>query len=253
MSHWKSRARAAGIHLGISALVAALAALLVFGVWYPFPYREVSGGRELFALVVSVDVVLGPLITFAIFNVAKSRRELRLDIAVVGLLQIAGLLYGLWTVQLARPVHLVFEFDRFRVVHNIDIPEQLLGQAPPGIDAVPWLGPTVLAVRPFRDAKESFDATMAALQGVPLAARPDLWRSYEASRAEVLAAAKPVDELKRRLPARAAEIDALLQRLQRDPAKTAYLPMVARKAQAWTVLVDTTSAGIVGYLPLDSF
>src|SRR5262245_31520502 len=63
-----SRLRAAGIHLGLSALVASLAAALVLGVWYPMPHREVSGGRDLFVLVVSVDLVLGPLITFAIFD-----------------------------------------------------------------------------------------------------------------------------------------------------------------------------------------
>ena len=48
-------------------------ALLVFAVWYPYPYREISGGRDLFLLVVAVDVVLGPLITFAVFNRAKPR------------------------------------------------------------------------------------------------------------------------------------------------------------------------------------
>mgnify|MGYP002144062886 CR=1 FL=1 len=39
--------------------MAALAAGLVFGLWYPGAYRLMSGGRELFLLVTSVDVVLG--------------------------------------------------------------------------------------------------------------------------------------------------------------------------------------------------
>ena len=51
---WRSRFRAASIHLALSALVAALAALLVFAIWYPYPYREISSGRELFMLVVTV-------------------------------------------------------------------------------------------------------------------------------------------------------------------------------------------------------
>ena len=81
----------------------------MFGWWYPYPYRELSGGRELFALVVAVDVVLGPLITLVIFNPAKTRRHLVMDFTVIGLLQVAALAYGLWTVFVARPVHLVFE------------------------------------------------------------------------------------------------------------------------------------------------
>ncbi len=49
-----------------SAVLCTGFALLVFAVWYPYPYREISGGRELFTLVVAVDVVLGPLITFVV-------------------------------------------------------------------------------------------------------------------------------------------------------------------------------------------
>lgn len=47
-SFWADRFKASGIHLGLSLVMASLAALLVFGIWYPYPYREISGGRELF-------------------------------------------------------------------------------------------------------------------------------------------------------------------------------------------------------------
>lgn len=250
---WRSRLRAAGIHLALSALVALVAGLLVFAAWYPFPYRDISGGRELFQLVVSVDVVLGPLITFAVYNLAKPRHELRRDLMVVALLQLAGLAYGLWTVNLARPVHTVFEYDRFRVVHQVEIPPDLAQQVPPGIELAPWGGPTLLTLRPFRNADESAGLTMAALQGIPLAARPELWQPYEAGRADVLKAAKPVAQLKSRFPQRAAEIDAAVRAGGGDPARAAYLPLMARKADVWTVLLDAGTARVLGYVPLDSF
>lgn len=250
---WKSRLRAAGIHLALSGVVAGIAALLVFALWYPYPYREISGGRELFQLVVTVDVILGPLITFAIFNRAKPRTELRRDLTVVALLQLAGLAYGLWTVHLARPVHLVFEIDRFRVVHQVDVPLELADRVPPGIELAPLGGPTALGLRPFRSAQENMDMTMAALQGVQLAARPDLWQPYEASRADVLKAAHPVAQLKTRFPQHAADIDEVLRKAGRAEASAAYLPMIARKAEAWTVLLDARTAEVIGYLPLDSF
>jgi hypothetical protein len=250
---WRARARAAGIHFCLSLAVAGLAALLVFALWYPYPYREISGGRELFLIVVAVDVVLGPLITFLIFNLAKGWPHLRRDLAVVGLLQLAGLGYGLWTVHLARPVHLVFELDRFRVVHAVDVPVDLMDQVPPGIEAMPLTGPTPLAVRPFRNEKENFDATMVALRGIPLGARPDLWQPYEAARPAILQAARPAAALKARFPDQAQAIDAALQRGNRSAAGAVYLPVVARKATAWTVLLDAGTADIIGYLPLDSF
>lgn len=252
-SEWRARTRAAAIHLGLSALVALLAALLVFALWYPYPYRDISGGRDLFQLVVAVDVVLGPLITFAIFNRRKPRAELRRDLAVVGLLQLAGLAYGLWSVHLARPVHMVFEYDRFRVVHLVEIPEELEERVPAGVPLAPLGGPTVIALRPFRDADEKANFTIAALQGVPLSARPELWQPYAGARAEVLQAARPAVDLKQRFGARAGEVDAVLARAGRTAAQASYLPLVARKAEAWTVLLDNRTGDILGYLPLDSF
>ena len=252
MLFWKVRAKAAGIHLGISLAVAALAALLVFGAWYRYPYREISGGRELFLILVSVDVILGPLITFAIFNRAKPRNELRRDLAVVALVQLLALAYGLWTVFVARPVHLVFEIDRFRIVHAIDIPADLMDKVPAGIDAMPLDGPTLLSLRPFRNRQEESDATMVALQGIPLAARPDLWQPYAASRAQVLQAAKPVDQLKARFGPQAAGIDAVLRQAGRQASNTAYLPLAGRKA-FWTAFIDPATADVVGFIALDSF
>jgi hypothetical protein len=252
MTQWKDRARASGLHLTISLCIASAAALLVFAVWYPYPYREVSGGRELFLLVATVDVVLGPLITLAIFNRKKPRRELVMDVSVVACIQVAALVYGLWTVAVARPVHLVFELDRMRVVHAIEIPEELLTQAPAGIHSEPWGGPTTLAVRPFQDARESFDATIQALNGVPLGARPDLWQSYEAARPRVLAAAHPVESLRKSKSADAGLIDVALQKAGRDATNTLYLPMVSRK-YFWTALLDAQTAEIVGYVPLDPY
>lgn len=250
--NWAQRARAAGLHFGFSALIAGLAALLVFGLWYPYPYREISGGRELFAIVVTVDVLLGPLITFAVFDRRKPIRELRLDLAVVVAIQLAGLGYGLWTVLEARPVHLVFEIDRFRVVHAVDIDARLLPATPAGIEAKPLLGPTLLAIRPFKDAGEKADATLAALGGADLGARPDFWQPYVAARADVLRAAAPAEELKGRFRDRAAEIDAALRQVGRSAEEIAYVPMTGRKS-FWTVFVDARTADVVGFMPLDSF
>ncbi|OYT92179.1 MAG: pilus assembly protein [Burkholderiales bacterium PBB3] len=249
---WRDRLRASAIHLGISLSIAALAALLVFGIWYPYPYREISGGRELFLIVVTVDVILGPLITLAVFNRKKPWTELRRDLAFVGLIQLSALAYGLWTVSVARPVHLVFEIDRFRVVHAIEVEPELLNRAPKGINAMPWTGPSLLSVRAFKDRNESFEATMAALQGVTIGARPDLWQSYAAGVPDVLKVAKPVANLKTRFPQQAADIDQVLQKASKSPQTLLYVPMVGRKS-FWTVFVDPTTADVLATMPLDSF
>jgi hypothetical protein len=252
---WGGRLKAAGIHLAISLLIAAIAALLVFLVWYPYPYREISGGRELFMLVISVDVILGPLLTLAVFNLKKPLKELKRDIFIIALLQLAALVYGLWTVAVARPVHLVFEIDRFRVVHAIDVPDELLDKAPPPFDRLPLAGPALVSVRDFKDSKESFEATMVALQGVALGARPDFWQSYELAKPQVLASMRPLDELKSRFPAQSATIDQALKSAGKPPGANAamgYVPMVGRNT-FWTVLLDANTAEVIAFVPVDSF
>lgn len=248
---WDGRLKASGIHLVISLGIAALAALLVFFVWYPYPYREISGGRELFLIVVAVDVVMGPLMTLAVFNLNKPRKELRRDLAVIVVLQLAALGYGLWTVAVARPVHLVFEIDRFRVVHAIDIEPVLLKRAAPALQELPLTGPTLLSIREFKDSKESFDATMAALQGLQLGARPDLWQDYEKAKDKITATAKPVAELKKRFPGRASEIDNALKSAPVN-APVGYIPLVGRNT-FWTVLINTNTAEVLAFVPLDPF
>lgn len=242
---WKERLQASGIHLAISLIIAGLAALLVFGLWYPYPYRDTSGGRELFLIVVTVDVILGPLITLAVFNLHKPRPELLRDLAIVGLIQLAALGYGLWSVFTARPVHLVFEYDRFRVVHAVDVPE--------GVSStLPVTGPTLLALRPFRDAHEQSEATLAALQGLLLSAQPDLWQPYAQARVRVLQAAHPLADLRQRFADQAELIEARVAATGQDADTLVYLPMVARQS-FWTVLLDARTAEVRGFLPLDSF
>ncbi len=251
-SFWRDRVKASAIHIFLSVGVALLAGLLVFIVWYPFPYREISGGRELFLLMVSVDVVLGPLITLAIFDRRKAWPVLRRDIQVIALVQMAALGYGLWTVFVARPVHMVFEYDRFRVVHAIEIDPVLLAKAPAAVSALPITGPTLLALRSFRDETERMEATVAALQGVPLGTRADLWEPYEIAKIDVLRNAKPVSTLMGRFKTQAPVIEEAIREAGRTPESLVYLPLLGRKL-FWTVFLDPVTAQVVTAVPLDPY
>jgi hypothetical protein len=249
---WRDRLRASAIHFCISLAVAAVAGLLVFIAWYPWPFREISGGRELFLILVGVDVALGPLITFAVFNRAKGWKVLRRDFVVIGLLQLSALFYGMYTAYVARPVYVVFEYDRFRVVHAIDIPKSLLSQAPEGLRSMPMFGPKTLGLRQFMSPDEKLSATIAALDGLSLSARPELWIPYGNVAREVLAAAKPIAPLKSRFPDRAAAIDDAVRKSGRAGDKLVYVPMIGRMT-FWTALVDPATTEIVGYIPLDPY
>lgn len=251
MFNWRDRFRAFCIHFLISVCLATVAALLVFFVWYPFPYREISGGRELFLILVSVDVILGPLLTFSIFDRRKTRRALTFDFSMIGSAQLLALCYGLWTVFVARPVHMVFEYDRYRVVHAIEVPEELLPRTPPGIVALPITGPTMLSIRAAQGS-EVADVTLGELSGTPASARPDFWQPYDAARSLVLKHAKPISELQKRFPSQSTLINHGIESAGRSPEELLYLPLFGRK-EFWTALIDKNTTQVLYAIPLDPY
>lgn len=246
-----ARLRAAGLHLLLSALVAALAAALVFGLWYPTPFREISGGRELFLIVVAVDVVLGPLITFAVFDRRKPRRELVRDLAVVAALQLAGLAYGLHTVFIVRPVVAALEVDRLRVVRAIDLDGVDLSKAPPEFRRLPLWGVHTLATRQ-PPADEQVEAIMLGLSGVDLGMQPRYWRPAAEAPATLRQAARPLQRLIERQPGQAAVLRQAAADAGRGVERLGYLPWLARRTD-WVALIDLDDGRIVGHANVDGF
>ena len=54
-------------------------------------------------LMLGVDVVLGPLLTFLVFNPHKKLREIISDLVIVGFVQLGALGYGVYTVYQEHP------------------------------------------------------------------------------------------------------------------------------------------------------
>ncbi|WP_277060876.1 hypothetical protein [Rivihabitans pingtungensis] len=148
--------QAALVHLGGSVLVAGLSAALVFGLWFPAPYAELAGGLFLWALIAVVDVVCGPILTLVLYSPTKPRAKWLLDIGLILLVQLSALVYGLHSIALTRPVWLAFEGDRLRIVKAVEVHGQYLPQAQPGLTALPWTGPRLIAVGRWTNQTQHF-------------------------------------------------------------------------------------------------
>jgi hypothetical protein len=246
-----SRLRAATLHLGLSAMVASFAALLVFVLWYPTPFREVSGGRELFFIVIAVDVVLGPLITFAVFDRRKPRAELVRDLAVVVLLQLVALFYGLEAVAKARPAVVALEGNRLRVVRAIDLDGSELAHAPAGLQKLSLTGPLFVATRRPTDS-ERLESIDRGLAGQDIGMRPEFWLPLAQGGAAYAAAAMPIERLRTLQPKRVAELNAAIAAYRSTDAGIGYLPMLARRTD-WSALIDLKDGSVIGYVPIEGF
>ena len=113
---------------------------MVFGLWYPAPYRQMLQVDHIYLLVLAVDVVCGPLLTLILASPKKSRRERWLDFSLIGVIQLAALAYGMHSVWVAPPVALVFETDRLVVVTANEVNTDALPKAPAGLRQLPWPG-----------------------------------------------------------------------------------------------------------------
>ena len=103
------------------------------------------------------------------------------------MLQLAALLYGLSTVYQARPVALVFEVDRFRVVNATDVLMDELPQALPEYRQLPLTGPWLLSARESQPGDERLRSIELALKGFDLGQRPSYWQAYPLARARLSA------------------------------------------------------------------
>jgi hypothetical protein len=252
LERFKLAAKAAITHFLLSLLVALMAATLVFGLWFPGVYRDMAGGTELFLLIVVVDIICGPLLTLVLFNPRKSKRELFLDLGLVALVQLAALVYGLWTVWEVRPLYLPHEFDRFKVVALHDLRGADTGVLPQALQPGFFKGPIQVGLREPKDIEEKNKVLFAALSGgADYGDRPDFFVPFDAAAAaKTLARGKPVNYFLARYPQQKALIEQIAARLNQPVDQLKYLPIKSRKD--W-IAVLTPTGQIAEFVPGDGF
>lgn len=236
MTRW----RAAGIHLLISAGIAAAVLTLMLLIWYPPPLFRAMGGVGLALILVGVDVVLGPALTLVVFRSGK--RGLKFDLAMIGAVQIAALLYGCHVISLARPAFIVFVKDQFQVatVASLD-PEQLARARDPRFRSPSWAGPVWAFGEWPKDAARQQQLMFLALSGIDLQQFPEYYAPYEQGRAEILRRAWPLERMRKEEPAVAEVVDAWLKSSGAEETKLRYVPLKGRIS--WVaVLIDAATA-----------
>lgn len=246
--HSLNRWQAFLIHLGLSVAIAAVVIALVVFVWYPPPYFGAMGGDMLLRLIIGVDVVVGPLITLVIFDPRKPR--LKLDLAIIGALQLAALVYGVLVMFEARPAWNVFVKDRFEITAANAIDEASRQKARPPFDAVPLTGPALVAGRAPVDAKESAALSLTTMAGgADVAARPDLFVPLADEAATVVRAARPLQALSRQGEAYAKLVSEFVA-AHGQGRELAYVPVRARNRD-FAMIVDRKDGAVVGSLAVN--
>jgi hypothetical protein len=240
-----TRFKAASIHFLISLLLALVViSLIVFG-WYKLPYFWALGGPMLLALIVGVDIILGPLMTLYLFNPAKSRRELTLDLGFIALIQAAALIYGVYTAHASRVVYAVYTGNGFALVKASDILDTPLQPKPASSQyaRLPMFGPLFVGLKqpddPVGRTNFSFYMAMGGAHFIPAYYTP-----LDEKTRELKENGMSRNKLVKGNPELLKEVDSLLAVKGMDWSEAAVFPLYLGQAY-YTVVCDTSSGNIL--------
>ena len=248
---WRDKLLAFGVHFVVTALLAAVAAALIFLIWFPAPFNEMIGGAKLFELVVGCDLALGPLMSLVVFNRSKSRRELITDYCLIGIVQLAALTYGVWVMAASRPVYIAFSKDRFEVVMAQSISDADLAEArDPRFARLPLWGPELIAVSVPADEQQ--DVLFQEVAGHETHARPRYYVPFSAALEEIRQRGGELAALEKRHPQAKPALDRAVAEAGVPVERLRWLPVAARLG-FWTVLVDVDNGRPLAYANVDPY
>ena len=160
MTRWK----ASGIHFSISLVIGIAAFCLLYFVYYPQPYFEPAGASKLVLILLSVDVILGPILTLVVFKSGK--KSLKFDLSSIATVQLTALIYGLHIMWIARPIFVVASVDRLELVYAGDITEKSFAAAElPEFSKEPIAGPKLAIARRPKPGLENAEVMEITMSG----------------------------------------------------------------------------------------
>ena len=241
-----SRWQASGLHLLLSAALAAALLVPVLDLWFPGPLFQAVGVPRLLYVLVAVHVAIGPLLTLLVFKSGKP--GMKFDLVVIGALQLAALAYGFSVVSLSRPAFIVFVVDRFELVPAGELPSAELQDARyEEFRSVPWNGPRLAAADLPQDPEERQRLIRLAPAGLDVQHFPRYYVPYAERRLQVLAHAFPLAGLRETEPETAKAVQAWVAATGAKEGNVRVLMLRARVA--WVaVLVDPETAQPIVYL-----
>lgn len=114
-----TRKQAFMTHLAASASIFAIISYLIVFHWFPDFYFYLDGGNRGIITIFFVDVILGPGLTLLVFKPGK--KSLKFDMAVILLLQLTALSWGVTSVYEARPGGAVFYWGALTCIAQEDV------------------------------------------------------------------------------------------------------------------------------------
>jgi hypothetical protein len=246
------RARAPAIHLGVTAAGVAAVCAIAALAWYPPPYFSTADAWRTLRAFVTVNLLLGPLLTLVVFKPGK--RGLKLDLTIIAAVQLAAFGYGTFSLYRDRPYFSVFAIDRFHLLarHEVD-PDALADpELRTRIGVKPTVGPLLVAATLPHDA-----AVLGRLveetvfEGKPdIEMRPEFWRAYAGETARAARAARQLEALAAARPEQRGAIERLVAERGWQEDAVGFLPQIAKVGDR-ALIIDLDTAEPLATVDVD--
>ncbi len=116
---FKNKFKASMIHLALSFTLVSLIIVSVIYFWYPNDFLGITHFKDIALLIISIDLVLGPVLTFVVF--APKKKTLRFDLSVIAIIQISALAYGVNALYQAHPLFITYNHGGFNLIHANEV------------------------------------------------------------------------------------------------------------------------------------
>lgn len=247
MTRWK----ASGIHFSICVLIALIVVSIMWFVWYPAPLFEALGGQDIVMMLIAIDVIVGPVLTWIVYQPFK--KGLKFDLSVIAAVQTVALIYGISVLFEGRPVYMVFVKDRIDVVLACDIDRDSLARV--RVDEfkqLPITGPKLAAAIVPSDPKERERILFSALDhGRDLQSFPEYFEPYARQAETMIKKSLPLSKLRAQRTQSAALIDEFVLRSGKPVESLIYLPVATHKEKDLSAVLDPRDGRFLGLLEID--
>ncbi len=194
------RFKALWLHLLASGIVLTLMLGGLYLGWYRWPGWYLADVAEVVAVLIGVDLVVGPMLTFVIADPNKARRSLLRDLAVIVAVQVVALAYGASSLWHGRPLYYALSEDVLQLVQAYDFDADQLARArrehaplaPHWYSLPRWIWAPLPAAAVERDKI----IASAVSGGADVVSMPRYYRPWESGLPTLKAQLKKVDDQK---------------------------------------------------------
>jgi hypothetical protein len=247
----KFRLKALGLHLLGSASVLSLILGGLYLGWYRWPGWHLTDVTGVVVVLVGVDVVLGPLLTFIIARASKPRRELVRDISIIVAIQLSALAYGTMSLWNGRPLYYAYSEAVLQLVQAYDIDAE---EAAAGIRQNPQFAPHwysfprwIWAPLPKDSDTRQKMVESAITGGDDVISMPQYFKSWEQGVPELGKNLKKVDDVAYFAPSEKKKLKDRMRAAGFDPEQLNSMPLTGRGHPLLAVF-DPTSVKLTAIL-----